>query len=101
MKNEDLILFAEQDVRVETCAVAPCVMLSGAVVLLNVVVVLLWSCRAANQGHNQPSAESAVRNIDTLQCPAATTAASPLQNGDPSGLQQILSRPVSQQSLHV
>ena len=66
MKNEDLILFAEQDVRVETCAVAPCVMLSGAVVLLNVVVVLLWSCRAANQGHNQPSSESAVRNIGTL-----------------------------------
>ena len=58
--------------RVETCAVAPCAMLSGAVVLLNVVVVLLWSCRAANQGHNQPSAESAVRNIDTLQCTLET-----------------------------
>ena len=42
VKNEDLdlIIFAVQDVRVETCAVAPCVMVSGAVVLLNVVVVL-------------------------------------------------------------
>ena len=52
-------------------------------------MLLLCCGAAANQGHNQPSAESAVRNIDTLQCPAATTAASPLQNGYPSGLQQI------------
>ena len=49
------------------------------------------------------STKCAARNIDTLQCPAATTAG-PLQSGYPSWLQQIttprLSR-ASQQSLHV
>ena len=85
-------VFAVQDVRVETCAIARvrCYQVRCCCWML-----LLWCWRgfcsgAANQGQSRlHSTKCAARNINTLQCPAATTAG-PLQSGYPSWrLQQI------------
>ena len=70
--------------RVETCAVAPCdvIRCGGAVECCCCAVELLQIKDITSSPALR--VQLGTLSIDTLQCPAATTAASPLQSGYPS-----------------